>query len=327
MPTVSRPDDPFLKRMLLLSNSKPGRRIEKKSSHGDGFQAPALSFTQSRGCCLAELKQRGARAGELRETPPAAAAAPWSLDAIRHTASPGATPSDVTKRERTSERSSMTCCCSRTCSRRNSISCSSLVRLRSFKEVCRFRDACADSFSFCSQRESAQQEVSYSASTQREVRGHPAGGQGAPSGRSGGTQREVRGLPAGGQGHPAGGQGAPSGRSGGTQREVRGLPAGGEGAPSGRSGMQEGRRLPSPHAGGGDRCRPEASRRLRERAGQAWGWEVVVQTRALEAGRGSWGGKARHRRSCPPHIGACWGAGRRAPHLPEPQPSCWKRGD
>ena len=45
----------------------------------------------------------------------------------------------------------MTCCCSNTCSRRNSISCSSLVRLRSFKDVCRFRDACADSFSFCSQ--------------------------------------------------------------------------------------------------------------------------------------------------------------------------------
>lgn len=52
---------------------------------------------------------------------------------------------------RTRERSSMTCCCSSTCSRRNSISCSSLVRLRSFKDVCRFRDACADSFSFCSQ--------------------------------------------------------------------------------------------------------------------------------------------------------------------------------
>lgn len=51
----------------------------------------------------------------------------------------------------TSERSSMTCCCSSTCRRRNSISCSSLVKLRSFKEVCLFRDACADSFSFCSQ--------------------------------------------------------------------------------------------------------------------------------------------------------------------------------
>lgn len=42
----------------------------------------------------------------------------------------------------------MRCCCSSTCSRRNSISCSSRVRLRSFREVCRFRDACADSFSF-----------------------------------------------------------------------------------------------------------------------------------------------------------------------------------
>lgn len=47
----------------------------------------------------------------------------------------------------------MTCCCSSTCSRRNSISCLSRVRLRSFKDVCRFRDAWADSFSFCSQGE------------------------------------------------------------------------------------------------------------------------------------------------------------------------------
>ena len=55
------------------------------------------------------------------------------------------------RRRHTSERSSMTCCCSSTCSLRNSISCSSRVRLRSFKEVCLFRDAWADSFSFCSQ--------------------------------------------------------------------------------------------------------------------------------------------------------------------------------
>lgn len=47
----------------------------------------------------------------------------------------------------------MTCCCSSTCSLRNSISCSSLVRLRSFRDVCRFSEAWADSFSFCSQKE------------------------------------------------------------------------------------------------------------------------------------------------------------------------------
>lgn len=47
----------------------------------------------------------------------------------------------------------MTCCCSSTWSLRNSISCSSLVRLRSVRDVWRFREAWADSFSFCSQRE------------------------------------------------------------------------------------------------------------------------------------------------------------------------------
>lgn len=66
---------------------------------------------------------------------------------------PGHRPEGCRREQRTSERSSMTCCCSSTCSRRNSISCSSRVRLRSFREVCRFRDACADSFSFCSGRE------------------------------------------------------------------------------------------------------------------------------------------------------------------------------
>lgn len=158
MPTGSKPED-FLKRMLLLSNNKPGRRVERKSSHGNRIRAPAMSFTRCRGCLLAELKQRS-RCGDLRE-----AAATALLTARR----------EATKHTRTRERSSMTCCCSRTCSRRNSISCSSRVRLRSFKEVCRFRDACADSFSFCSQRESAPQGPQPAALPQQE---HPAGSSG-----------------------------------------------------------------------------------------------------------------------------------------------------
>lgn len=49
----------------------------------------------------------------------------------------------------TTVRSSITCCCSMTCSLRNSISCSSRVLLRSFKEVCLFKVGCVDNFSFC----------------------------------------------------------------------------------------------------------------------------------------------------------------------------------
>lgn len=48
----------------------------------------------------------------------------------------------------TTVRSSITCCCSLTCSLRNSISCSSRVLLRSFKDVCLFSAGCADNFSF-----------------------------------------------------------------------------------------------------------------------------------------------------------------------------------
>lgn len=48
----------------------------------------------------------------------------------------------------TTVRSSITCCFSLTCSLRNSISCSSRVLLRSFKDVCLFSAGCADNFSF-----------------------------------------------------------------------------------------------------------------------------------------------------------------------------------